>query len=350
MAATANMTRAMIREAIWENPKRRARDLASHLDLPEAALVDALVGEAATRIEADPNVLIPRIEELGEVMALTRNESCVSERVGTYTDYRPGPHASMIFSNDIDLRFFPSHFKFAYAVEQHTDKGLKRSVQIFDAAGDAVHKIHLRDSSSHDAWTGFVNALTVARDEDTPSYAERAPIEAAQSNPDKRDELRQEWAKLTDTHQFLRLCSKLKMNRLGAYRIAGAPFVRQLPVSAVDTMFEKVREAGIEFMYFVGNRGCIQIYTGPIKRLEKMGPWQNILDPGFDMHLRSDHIAEVWAVEKPTRRGAAISVEAFDAEGSLIFQAFGVSHEGRDSRPVWNEIVAALPSTEVEPA
>jgi putative hemin transport protein len=74
-----------------------------------------------------------------------------------------------------------------------------------------------------------------------------------------------------------------------------------------------------------------------------MGPWQNVLDPGFNLHLRRDHIAEVWAVDKPTQRGPAISVEAFDAEGGLILQIFGLRKEDLDHRPAFGAHVAALP-------
>jgi putative hemin transport protein len=103
-------------------------------------------------------------------------------------------------------------------------------------------------------------------------------------------------------------------------------------------------------MIFVGNRGCIQIHTGPIHELHATGPWQNVLDPGFNLHLRTDKVAEVWAVEKPTQRGPAVSLEAFDEMGGLIFQVFGVRKEGRDSRPDWWRIVEGLTTLEEEPA
>lgn len=54
-----------------------------------------------------------------------------------------------------------------------------------------------------------------------------------------------------------------------------------------------------------------------------MGPWINVMDPRFNLHLRTDHVAEVWLVSKPTRHGMAHSVEAFDADGALITQIFG---------------------------
>jgi len=43
-----------------------------------------------------------------------------------------------------------------------------------------------------------------------------------------------------------------------------------------------------------------------------------------------------------TRRGPALSVEAFDADGGLIFQAFPLAQDDRDSRPEWRTIVGAL--------
>ena len=72
-----------------------------------------------------------------------------------------------------------------------------------------------------------------------------------------------------------------------------------------------------------------------------------MLDPGFNLHLRQDHVAEVWAVEKPTKRGPALSVEAFDAEGNLIVQFFPVAKEDNDHRPAWKEIFESLPGLKV---
>lgn len=341
---------ADIRVFQTENPKLRARDAADKLNISEAEFVAARVGHGVTRIDAHPDKVIPAAEKLGEVMALTRVAACVHEKVGEYGNYHPGEHAAMTLTENIDLRIFPSHWVHAFAVETESEQGLRRALQIFDAAGDAVHKIHLRETSNQDAWAGIVADLAVEDQAESQAVAPRKPVEAAKSAPDKLDILRAEWARLTDTHQFLRLCSKLKMNRLGAYRIAGAPFVRQLDPKAVDDMLHAVRDAGIEVMVFVGNRGCIQIHTGPIHKLHPMGPWQNVMDPGFNLHLRLDKVAEVWAVEKPTQRGPAVSVEAFDAEGGLIFQVFGVGKEGRDSRPDWTRIVTGLPALEEVPA
>ncbi|WP_291730390.1 ChuX/HutX family heme-like substrate-binding protein [Leisingera sp. F5] len=338
------MTPAAIRAARAEHSTLRDRDFADKFSIFEGQLVAAYAGEGVTRIKPAPDDIMPRLAALGEVMALTRNPSCVIEKVGIYDNYRSGQHAAMVLNDAIDLRLFPKHFVTAFAVERETDKGIRRSLQIFDAAGDAVHKVHLRDASDLAAWAQLVADLKLEDQSQTLAVEPRKPAEAPKGNPDKADALRAEWAKMTDTHQFLRLASKLKMNRLGAYRLAGKPLARALETGAVNAMLEAVRDQGVEVMIFVGNMGCIEIHGGPVKSLREMGPWQNILDPGFDLHLRLDHIAEVWAVTKPTQRGDAVSVEAFDTEGGLILQVFGHRTEARDHRPEWNGIVEGLAS------
>ena len=333
-----------IRQLRQDNPKMRDRDFAAQFQISEAELVAAYIGEGVTRIDPSLDLIFPRLAALGEVMALTRNESCVIEKVGVYSDFRPGKHAAMVLTPQIDLRLFPRHFATAFAVERGSDNGIRRSLQFFDAAGDAVHKVHLREASDLHAWEELVAELALPEQDEQLEIEPRAPAEPAKSVPEKADELRGAWAKMTDTHQFRQLTSKLKMNRLGAYRIVGAPQARSLAPDAVDQMLHAIRDAGLEVMIFVGNQGCIQIHSGPVQTLRSMGPWQNILDPGFDLHLRLDQISEVWAVNKPTQRGTAISVEAFDAEGRVILQVFGRRDGDQDHRPEWNKLVEGLPS------
>ncbi|MEM1389125.1 MAG: ChuX/HutX family heme-like substrate-binding protein [Pseudomonadota bacterium] len=334
-----------IRQALAAHPGMRARDLAEHLGVGEAALVAAQVGAGATPITADPNVIMPAFEALGPVMSLTRNASAVLEQDGIYEGFHPGDHAAMVLTADIDLRIFPRHWVHAFAVETPTDTGPRRSLQFFDAAGDAVHKVYLRDGSNEAAWQALIAAHTRDPDGDLVALEPRAPVEAPKADPDKRDILRREWARMTDTHQFIRLVSRLKMNRLGAYRIVGAPFAKPLAARAFDDALIAVAADAVPIMLFVGNRGCISIHSGAIKTLKRMGPWQNVLDPGFNLHLRADQVAEVWAVQKPTKRGMTPSLEAFDADGALIAQLFAYRKEGvADSRDAFSAMIETLPA------
>lgn len=315
---------ALIRALREDDPKLRARDFAARHGLHEAELVAAHLGFGATAIQPHPDALMPLVHDLGEVMALTRNESCVIERRGTYVDYHSGGHAQMVLGPEIDLRLFARHWVHAFAVEE----GDKRSIQVFDAAGDAVHKVHLKPESDVVAFRRLVARLALPDQSQRLDLVPPAPVEAAKADPARVGTLRAEWAQLTDTHQFLRMVSKLKMNRLGAYRLAGAPLARAMATGSVRQLLETCAAQAIPLMIFVGNMGCIEIHGGRIGTVAPMGPWINILDPRFNLHLRGDRIAEVWLVDKPTRNGPALSLEAFDAEGGLIVQIFASRKDG----------------------
>ena len=327
-----------------ENLKARARDFAALHGITEADLVAAHVGHGATAIVADPDRLLPWVGRLGEVMALTRNESCVHERVGTYLDYRTGSFASMVLGPEIDLRIFAKHWVHAFAVEETGEDGPKRSLQVFDAAGDAVHKIHLKPQSNHALWPDLLANMRLPDQPQSLVLSPRHPTEAAKADSQSANALRTAWDAMTDTHQFFNLAKNHGMNRLGAYRVAGAPYVHRLEPEAVTQTLSNAAEAAIPVMIFVGNAGCIQIHGGKVEKIVPMGPWINVMDPRFNLHLRADHIAEVYAVWKPTRTGDVFSVEAFAADGALILQIFGYRKD-TPAEP-WNALVQALPRLE----
>ncbi|WP_341365693.1 ChuX/HutX family heme-like substrate-binding protein [Yoonia sp. BS5-3] len=349
MAIDAALSPDEIRQHIADNPKKRARDLADQLGVGEAALVAA---QGATRIHASPDAIMPGLKPVGEVMALTRNISAVHEKTGIYDNYHSGDHASMILTEEIDLRIFSRHWVHGFAVTTETERGPRHSLQVFDAAGDAIHKIYAREGTDMDAWRHLVSELTTGEVADHVALEPRVPAETPKADPEKADVLRKEWAAMTDTHQFMRLTSKLRMNRLGAYRIAGAPFATALAPCALNDALEALAAQDTQVMLFVGNKGCIQIHSGPVNTLRPMGPWQNIMDPGFNLHLRNDHVAEVWAIEKPTKRGPAISIEAFDKDGALILQMFGRRKESDkiDYTGAYKAIIDGLPTLETEEA
>ena len=326
---------------------QRDRDLAASLKISEAELVAAHTGATgpfrATRIRFHPDDVMPLIPRLGEVMSLTRNDSIVLERVGTFGEYRSGPHAAMVLGPDIDTRIFPKHWAYGFAVEADGESGTRRSLQFFDTTGVALQKVYLRATSNTEAWAPLVEELTLDDQSDSITPEPAIPTEGPKADAAKREVLVQEWTRMTDTHQFNRICSKLGMNRLGAYRLAGAPFVRAVDPGCVEGWLNALSETGQKIVFFVGNRGHIQIHWGTVETIKVMGPWLNVLDPMLNLHLRADRVAEAYVVDKPTKRGAAISLECFDAEGGLIFQCYGQRETEEDTLDRWHGILDALP-------
>jgi putative hemin transport protein len=343
--SAAPPTPAAIRQARADNPKRRERDLAGELGISEAEFVAAWVGEGVRRIRADVEAFLTGMEALGEVMALTRNESAVHEKIGVYDKVIFGEHAAIALGEQIDLRIFPKVWAHGYAVAKpDADGTVRRSLQFFDAGGEAVHKVHLRPASNVEAYEALV--ATLLHPEQEQSLGVSAPIATirpAAKPSGSVEELRTRWSAMTDVHQFVTILRDLKLTRLEAVHLVGEDFAWPVYHDAVAAMMRISANEQIPIMCFVGNRGCIQIHSGPVKDIKPLGPWLNVMDETFHLHLRLDHIREVWAVRKPASEGHVTSLEAYDAAGQLIIQFFGRRQEGAFEREDWRSLVENLP-------
>ena len=155
---------------------------------------------------------------------------------------------------------------------------------------------------------------------------------------------------MTDVHQFFGMLKTLKLSRHQAVRMVGNDYAWKLADESLPAMFNHAATDGLPIMCFAGNRGCIQIHTGPIANVKTMGPWINVLDETFHLHLRADHVRELWAVRKPTKDGNVTSLEAYDANHELIIQFFGERHEGETERDDWRLLAENLPRVPVQTA
>jgi len=341
---TERLKAAGVRQARIDNPKMRERDLAANLGISELELLAAHCGEDVTRLTPAVGPMLKGLEAVGEVMALTRNESAVHEKIGVYEKVVDGEHTVLTLGENIDLRIFPQVWKHAFAVEKRDDDGaVKHSLQFFDGAGDAVHKVHLRPASDLNAYLKLVGAHL------SPDQGQEVEIVSANESEDDEEtsatveELRDRWSKLTDVHQFFGMLRSLKLSRREAVRMVGQDYAWSLDPQSVTGMMNGAAASALPIMCFVGNRGCIQIHSGPVNSIKPMGPWINVLDETFHLHLRTDHIREVWGVRKPTKDGHVTSVEAYDADGRMIIQFFGKRHEGQEERDGWRRLVETLP-------
>ncbi|WP_170116477.1 hemin-degrading factor [Devosia submarina] len=343
MTSTASKTPAEIRSLRALHPQMRERDFARIHAISEAQLVAAETGRSVVRLRADVAILLNGLPACGEVMALTRNESAVHEKIGPYEKAVLGKAASMVLGEQIDLRIFPSRWVSGYAVEKTADDGaIRRSLQFFDAQGMAVHKVHARPATDLAAWAALVEALRHPEQIDT---LEITPLETAapKGEPAGIAQLRERWAAMTDTHQFFGILNALNLPRLDALEMVGEDYAFQLDHSAVEKLFTDSAAEQLPIMAFVGNHGCIQIHSGPVTNIKTMGPWLNVMDDTFHLHLRLDQIASAWAVRKPTSDGHVTSVEVYDAQRQLIIQFFGKRQEGQDERTAWRALVEQLP-------
>ena len=329
--------------------KMRHRDAARALNLSEgealAAHVNGGYAMEVVRLGGQFSELIAALKDVGPLMALTRNEAAVHERTGTYLEASVSGHVGLVLGPDIDLRIFYSNWAHAFWVAERADSGVTRSLQFFDAHGDAVHKIFERGMTGKAAFAGVCQLFATPVQEPGIHVLPRA-----EKNPPAPDDeinvtgFRAAWSNMTDTHQFFGLLRKFGLVRTQALRLAGTQFAALTSNAAIRTVLEMASEQLLEIMIFVPNPGCIQIHTGPVNNIQLMGHWVNVLDPDFNLHLRQDLIAQSWIVRKPTEDGVVTSLELYDQHGDTIAYVFGKRKPGLPELEAWRELIATLPA------
>ena len=341
-----------------QTPRARHRDIAQALGVSEGELIAShcgIFGSAesplkARRLRGEWPQIIAALEALGEVMALTRNASCVHEKIGTYGRASVNGHVGLVLGGAIDLRLFYDRWAHGFAVqEQLADGAIQRSLQFFDAQGQAIHKVFLKSASRTPVYFDLVERFS-ARQLSTGLAVVPPPAAVAET----ADEgiaiagFHTAWTAMRDTHEFFGILKKFGLTRTQALRLAPAEYAHQVPTASAHEILNRAAQEGTPIMVFVGNPGMIQIHSGPIHRVEVLGPWVNVLDKDFNLHLREDHIAQAWLVKKPTRDGLVQSIEIFDAQGDTIAMLFGERKPGQAERGDWRGLLAAL-SPEGEP-
>lgn len=327
--------------------KLRHRDAAHALGVTEGAAVAAAVGRRgtlrATRLQGPWPALFEQMPGVGPVLALTRNETTVHEKVGRYEDMSHQGLIGLALGKAIDLRIFYHPWKHAYAVTEDTGQGEQRSLQVYDGEGGAVHKAFLRGESDLTAWFGFVERNGHPDQAAGDTFAAPAPAAAPPADSEIDVAAFQDgWVGMRDTHDFFPLLRKFNLARTQALRLAPTDFAYRVGNDATRRLLERSRDEALSIMCFVGNPGMIQIHTGPVQRVEVMDPWLNVLDPGFNLHLREDRIAATWVVKKPTADGVVTSVELFDEHGETMAMFFGERKPGTPELDGWRTLVAGL--------
>lgn len=341
-------------DLLQQQPNTRARNAAQALGVSEGELLASQVGAAVAVLRHDPQALLSRLEACGEVMALTRNANCVHERHGVYTNLsfsRHGPmHMGLAVNEDIDLRMFLNQWQFSFAVTESGEHGERRSLQFFDRYGEAVHKVYFTEQSNLPAWRQLLDDFHDPALQTDTIDVEPLPapaVERADADID-RAALERDWRALEDTHDFFPLLKKHDVQRLQALRLVPRDLAYPVAAGAAREALNSAKELDCPVMVFVGNRGCIQIHTGPVENLRPTGPWFNVLDPKFNLHLLETGIAQCWVTRKPSRDGIVTALEVFDAQGELIVQLFGKRKPGIEELPLWRAIVSSLSARESE--
>lgn len=323
----------------------RRREQASALGLSEAALIDAQLGCLRLRLKDNFPPLIEQLHRLGYIMTLTRNEAAVHERKGHYPFAHIRRPVGLVIAEDrkIDLRLLFNHWHQGFAVSERLPSGIRYSLQFFDHRGVAVQKIFLQPNSDFDA---FFDLIRTFRAEDQSTALQFEPrSKPGTPRPDQHVDIKaltRDWSALTDVHHFFGLLKEHDVTRQQAFRLVGPPWAQQFAPARLQALLQQAADQSLPLMCFVGNRGNIQIHSGVIHTIKTVGPWLNILDPEFNLHLDMTHIRTAWLIRKPSRDGVITSLELYTEQGDTAVQFFGVREEGNPENPHWRTLAESV--------
>ncbi|OHX10924.1 hemin degrading factor [Chromobacterium amazonense] len=324
-------------------PRLRARDAAIALQVSECELVAA--DPAATPLKPEWPQILGELHALGRVMALTRNHACVHETKGDYANVSFEGKVGLALNPVIDLRMFLFHWRHGFAVSSETPRGIQHSLQFFDRHGEAVHKVYLTEDSDVAAFDALVARFAA------PAAA-LALEPVAPAEPEQADEaidragFQAEWLALDDVHHFHAFLRRWQVSRRQGFRLAPPGQAWRVREDAVEQLLRRAAATETPIMVFAGNRGMIQIHTGAVRNVQVVGDWLNVLDPNFNLHLRTDLIAEAWITRKPGDTGVVTSLELFDEAGESLATFFGERKPGRAERAEWVKLLGELPTLE----
>jgi len=342
---TANNVYDSYQQLIAEQPNMRRRDIAQALNVAEAALIDSQCGLQSIRLLPDFGEIIEALPSLGYIMTLTRNDSAVHERKGVYSNVRIRGAMGLVITDDrsIDLRIILSRWVLGFAVQESTANGMRYSLQFFDKTGVAIQKIYLQEQSDFNAFEQLLVKFANLDNNTAIQFVEKD--KAAEHTPNSEvntQKLTKQWQEMTNVHQFMGMLKEHNIAREQSFKLVGAPFAQQFAPNLFAPLLEEIAASDLSIMCFVGNQGNIQIHTGAINKVKRVGPWFNILDPEFNLHLLEDNIASAWVVKKPTVDGEVTSVELFDTNGETIAQFFGKREEGQPENETWRGFAQGL--------
>ncbi|WP_230351676.1 hemin-degrading factor [Lelliottia sp. WAP21] len=323
-----------------ENPGKYARDIARLLNISEAELTCARVGHDAWRLRGEIRDILGALEKVGETKCICRNEYAVHEQLGAFTHQHLSGHAGLVLNpRALDLRLFLNQWASVFHLCEATARGERQSIQFFDHQGDALLKVYTTDNTDIAAWGDVLSRFIIA--ENAPLTLQAAEQQALTQRADA-SQVEAEWRAMTDVHQFFRLLARHNLSRQQAFRLVGDDLACKVDNHALAQLLTRASQDRNEIMIFVGNRGCVQIFTGIVEKWVPMKGWLNVFNPTFTLHLLEEAIAESWVTRKPTADGHVTSLELFAADGTQIAQIYGQRSEGEPEQAQWRSQIDAL--------
>ena len=336
-----------------QQPQLRARDAARHLNVSEAELVAARANDNTYHLLNRPEALLTALETVGEILVVTRNDSAVLETKCGFKGFtfntHNGLHTAQCSNSGTDMRMLLNNWRYGFLVIEEQQIGRNKSLQFFDAMGQAVHKIYLTQNSNLQA---FAKIIAQFISSEQPTYLDITQEKINEQVMPEQDvqwhKVRKSWQAMQSSHDFFQLLIGSKVTRQQAYDNVGSDLAYEIVPQALQQLFELAIRENRGLTFAVSNKGCTQFHRGPIGKINEHGCWFNVLGDDFNLHINTHRITQAWVVRKPQGGDPITTVEFFDHNDRLTLQVSAEREEGMPEPTHWRELVAQLEPRSLE--
>ena len=247
-------------ESLLKNDNNlRIRDAASKLGVSEAELLSTEIGDTTSYLSIDNYYeFFKNILKLNKVMFLVRNDFVVHEKIITALSYIL--KENYIMSKDgnrlIDVNF--NNIKYAFFQKKKHKKIELKSFQLFDNNGNSIIKIYLKDDN-HNPF-----------DKIAEKYKKKYLYEL------QSQDLTLQNNSNYYTFQDINVFYKQRQTNSHSHKIAGENF---------RSIIDKVSDYKIKIQIILVSKNIIQYHEDKLIKIVDYGPWYNILDKNFNLHI-----------------------------------------------------------------
>ena len=268
-----------------KNSKLRIRDISNKLNVSEAELLSLSVNDSVSFLSINDfnQFFTYLLSNIDKVMFLIRSEFVVHEKIIIPFQYKI-INDSIINkkNNSLLIKFNSETFKYSFfEIKKHNNRNLK-SFQFFDYYGTSVLKIYLKGK----------------KDVEFENLANQYKIEYKYQiqkdfTSDKYIQFKNKHSDKIPPHSDFKLTLRQLLNGIAK---------KSIPVN--------IYAFGIE---------CMQCHSDIIKNIVDYGPWLNIMDKNFNIHVLENKIS----FSKSSIRDDNNCIDFYDINNNLVLSISG---------------------------
>lgn len=270
--------------------------------------VEMALAMGGRRLNDDVIGLLFALREVGDCVAITRNQCASVEACGRFEGQTIGMDTCDVNGEFITLRAFVPRWSIVIALDSTGDE--PRRIRVFDKFGLPIHEVRSNDSDGR-MWDAIVlNRLATTPLEITPT----APSSTELPDHDvDRQGLMAVWNTGIDTFEWSHVLANCSARPVQALRVAPEARARHVPNDAIEHVLKHAEEIAID----IANPGCEQTFVAGAKRVLIEGPSLHVVEENVTVHLSRDRVESTWVVRKRSASGILSWLELY-AHGELI--------------------------------